>query len=66
MIFSSVYIFYKYAPNENRSFHLFSKEFFILTNNWFMTFFLLTVLIGTIYPIFLEIIANENISVGPP
>ena len=66
MIFSSVYIFYKYAPNENRSFHLFSKEFFILTNNWFMSFFLITVLIGTVYPIFLEVLTNQKISIGPP
>ncbi len=66
MIFSSLYIFYKFAPKEKTGFELFSKEFFILTNNWFMIFFLITVLIGTIYPIFLEIIANEKISVGPP
>ena len=66
MIFSSLYIFYKFAPKEKTGFQLFSKESFILTNNWFMIFFLITVLIGTIYPIFLEIIANEKISVGPP
>ncbi len=67
MIFLSLYVFYKFSPKEKTDkFELFSKEFFILTNNWFMTFFLITVLIGTIYPIFLEIIANENISVGPP
>ena len=66
MIFSSLYIFYKFAPKEKTEFELLSKEFFILTNNWFMIFFLVTVLIGTIYPIFLEIIANEKISVGPP
>jgi len=67
MIFSSLYIFYKFAPKEKKTeFELFSKEFFILTNNWFMIFFLITVLIGTIYPIFLEIIANEKISIGSP
>ena len=31
-----------------------------------MMFFLATVLVGTIYPIFTEIISNTNISVGPP
>ncbi len=66
MIFSSLYIFYKFAPKEKVGLELFSKEFFILTNNWFMIFFLITVLIGTIYPIFLEIISNEKISIGPP
>ncbi len=66
MVFSSLYIFYKYAPSENKNFKLFSKEFFILTNNWFMSFFLITVLIGTLYPIFLEVLINEKISVGPP
>ena len=66
MIFSSVYIFYKFSPTEERSFKLFSKEFFILTNNWFMIFFLITVLIGTIYPIFLEVLTSQKISIGPP
>tara|TARA_Y100001960_G_C14641667_1_gene811184 strand:- start:158 stop:1081 length:924 start_codon:yes stop_codon:yes gene_type:complete len=66
MIFSSLYILYKFAPKEKVGFELFSKEFFILTNNWFMIFFLFTILIGTIYPIFLEIIANEKISIGAP
>jgi len=31
-----------------------------------MMYFLSVVLIGTVYPIFLEVIANEKISVGPP
>ncbi len=31
-----------------------------------MMYFLSVVLIGTIYPIFLEVISSENISVGPP
>ena len=66
MIFSSVYIFYKFSPTEERSFKFFSKEFFILTNNWFMIFFLITVLIGTIYPIFLEVLTSQKISIGPP
>jgi len=45
---------------------LFSKETSILLNNWFMMYFLSVILIGTVYPIFLEVIANEKISVGPP
>ena len=66
MIFSSIYVFYKFAPKENKNFNLFSKEFFIITNNWFMSFFLITVLIGTVYPIFLEVLTNQQISIGPP
>ena len=31
-----------------------------------MMYFLAVVLIGTTYPIFLEVITNEKISVGPP
>ena len=66
MIFSSVLIFFKKYPKENYNFELYSKETFILVNNWFMFFFLVTVLIGTLYPIFLEVIANVKISVGAP
>jgi cytochrome c-type biogenesis protein CcmF len=43
-----------------------SKETFILINNWFMIFYLVTVLIGTVYPIFTEVLSNQKISVGPP
>merc|ERR1712078_126877 len=50
---------------ENNFFWL-SKETSILINNWFMMYFLAVVLIGTIYPIFLEVISSEKISVGPP
>ena len=31
-----------------------------------MMYFLSVVLIGTLYPIFLEVISNQKISVGPP
>ena len=31
-----------------------------------MMYFLTVVLIGTIYPIFLDVISSEKISVGPP
>ena len=66
MIFMSVFIFYKYAPKESRSFEFLSKEFYILINNWFMIFFLIVVLIGTLYPITLEVFSGQKISVGPP
>jgi cytochrome c-type biogenesis protein CcmF len=66
MIFTSVIIFFKERKKESYDFNLNSKETFILTNNWFMIFFLATVLIGTLYPIFLDVLTNAKISVGPP
>ena len=51
--------------NIKKSF-LLSKETAVLINNWFMMFFLSVVLIGTIYPIFLEVLSGSKISVGPP
>ena len=66
MVFSSIFIFFRYAPIEKKNYALFSKEFFILINNWFMVFFLAVVLIGTLYPIFLDTLIGQKISVGPP
>ena len=66
MIFSSIYLlFTKYRPtNDQINFN--SKETFLLINNWFMMFYLITVLLGTLYPIFTDAISNNKISVGPP
>ena len=66
MVFSSIFIFFKYSTTEKNTFKFLSKEFFILINNWFMVFFLLVVLIGTMYPIFLDTLFGTKISVGPP
>jgi len=69
LIFLSVLIFFFYQIKENDSqkkiFWL-SKETSILINNWFMMYFLSVILIGTTYPIFLEVLIEEKISVGPP
>ncbi len=66
MIFASVYIlFTKYKPT-NDQINSNSKETFIMINNWFMMFYLITVLLGTLYPIFTDAISNNKISVGPP
>ena len=43
-----------------------SKEGAIVFNNLLMIALLLTIFIGTIYPIFLEIFTGDQISVGPP
>jgi cytochrome c-type biogenesis protein CcmF len=66
MIFSALIIFFKKNKKETYNFNLKSRETFILANNWFMAFFLITVLIGMLYPIFLDVLANKKISVGPP
>ena len=66
MVFSSIFIFFKFTPSEKKIYRMLSKEFFILINNWFMIFFLAVVLIGTLYPVFLDTLIGEKISVGPP
>ena len=66
MIFLSLTIFFIKIKKENYFFKANSKETFILINNWFMAFYLATVFIGSIYPIFTEIISETKISVGPP
>jgi len=66
MIFSALIIFFLKHKKENYNFNLKSREIFILANNWFMVFFLVTVLIGMLYPIFLDVLTNAKISVGPP
>tara|TARA_Y100001970_G_scaffold223997_1_gene275946 strand:- start:1329 stop:3191 length:1863 start_codon:yes stop_codon:yes gene_type:complete len=67
LILISLIIYFKYSNTENitKSFFL-SRDSAIVVNNWFMMYFLAVVLIGTIYPIFLEVITTEKISVGPP
>ena len=69
LIFLSIFIFFffhKINNEKNYNFFWLSKETSILVNNWFMMYFLTVVLIGTIYPIFLEVITSEKISIGPP
>ncbi len=69
LIFMSLFIFFFFHKVENtisNKFFWLSKEISILINNWFMMYFLAVVLIGTTYPIFLEVISSEKISVGPP
>ena len=66
MIFTSLIIYFKKRNKEFYNFNTNSKEIFILANNWFMVFFLATVLIGTLYPIFLDVLTGAKVSVGPP
>ncbi len=66
MIGSSFLIFIKRRINEKFYIKPISKETFILSNNWFMMFYLITVFVGTIYPIFTQVLFDAKISVGPP
>ena len=69
LIFLSIFIFIFFHSGKEKienNFFWLSKETSILINNWFMMYFLSVVLIGTIYPIFLEVITANKISVGPP
>ena len=69
LIFGAIIIYFineEKLKNNFDNFGLFSKESSVLINNWFMMYFLAVILVGTIYPIFLEVISNQKISVGPP
>ena len=66
LVVSAILIFFLYSKDENKNINWFSKDALIIINNWFMMYFLSVVFIGTVYPIFLEVLANEKISVGPP
>jgi cytochrome c-type biogenesis protein CcmF len=60
------FLFHKGSNKSSNNFFWLSRETSILMNNWFMMYFLSVVLIGTVYPIFLDVISSEKISVGPP
>lgn len=63
LIFLSLFIFFffhKTNKNNLSSFFWLSKETAIIVNNWFMMYFLSVVLIGTIYPIFLDVISSQK------
>ena len=66
LIFISMFILFNKFQTHNYNLNSYSKETFVLINNWFMIFYLVTVLIGTIYPIFTEVLFNNKVSVGPP
>ncbi len=66
MIFASVILLFNKFKKSNYNLNPNSKETFILVNNWFMIFYLITVLLGTIYPIFTEVLTDYKVSVGPP
>ena len=69
LVFLSLVIYFLFEKNlktNNNKYNLLTKESSILINNWFIMYFLSVILIGTIYPIFLEVLSDQKISVGPP
>ena len=68
ILMAVIIFFFNIDNNQSKIMKYFwrSKETAVLINNWFMMYFLSVVLIGTVYPIFLEVMTNEKISVGPP
>ena len=69
LIILSLGVFFLFHKDNNKNLNNFfwlSRETSILINNWFMMYFLSVVLIGTVYPIFLDVMSTEKISVGPP
>ena len=52
--------------NDNTSFDLFSKESFFLINNILLVTATFTILLGTMYPLMLDLFGLEKISVGVP
>ena len=68
ILLSLIVFFFFNRENNNETGRIFwlSKDASILINNWFMMYFLSVVLIGTLYPIFLDVISNQKISVGLP
>ena len=69
--FLGAYSFILFAKNskkfeEDRYFKFFSKEGSILLNNVIMLVVCFTVLLGTIYPLIIEALTNNKISVGEP
>ena len=69
LVFISIFIFFIFHKSDDKKLSpifLLSKETSIVINNWFMMYFLSVVLIGTVYPVFLDAISSQKISVGPP
>jgi len=52
--------------NQLAKYNLLSKDFFLIINNLLLIVSALTIFIGTIYPMILEIFSGDRISVGPP
>ena len=64
----SLLIYFRNSPKikDNVSFDFFSRESFFLINNILLVTATFTILLGTMYPLFLDLLGLEKISVGVP
>ena len=64
----SLLIYFRNSPKikDNISFDFFSRESFFLINNILLVTATFTILLGTMYPLFLDLLGLEKISVGVP
>ena len=64
----SLLIYFKNSPKikDNISFDFFSRESFFLINNILLVTATFTILLGTMYPLLLDLLGLEKISVGVP
>ena len=64
----ALYIYFKNSSfmNDNLKFKLLSRERFFLINNILLVTATFTILLGTIYPLILDLLGLEKISIGTP
>lgn len=68
-VVGGAFLLYAYHAKKIQSgehFSLFSKETFLLLNNVGLFAALITVLLGTLYPLIVQVLSSSRISVGPP
>lgn len=65
---AALYIFFKNSNymNDDVKFKILSKESFFLINNILLVTATFTILLGTIYPLILDLLGLEKISIGTP
>ncbi|HVV69279.1 MAG TPA: heme lyase CcmF/NrfE family subunit [Gammaproteobacteria bacterium] len=61
-----LYAFRAHTVRRDIRFNLYSRESMLLANNLLLTMAMLTILLGTLYPLIVDGLNLEKISVGPP
>lgn len=61
-----LYAFRAHTVRKDIRFNLYSRESMLLVNNLLLTMAMLTILLGTLYPLIIDGLNLEKISVGPP
>jgi len=56
----------RFPKNTNNPSHLFSKQSLIVLGNMILFVTTLSILLGTLFPLFMEVINDKKMSVGPP